>query len=93
MLDVAKELEQAALNDDYFIERKLFPNVDFYSGIIFRALGFPSRMFTVLFSIGRVPGWIAQWKEMMEDPETRIMRPRQIYTGTVERDYVTLADR
>jgi len=93
MLDVAKELEQAALNDDYFVERKLFPNVDFYSGIIFRALGFPSRMFTVLFSIGRVPGWIAQWKEMMEDPETRIMRPRQIYTGTVERDYVTLADR
>ena len=93
MLEVAKELEQAALNDDYFIERKLFPNVDFYSGIIFRALGFPSRMFTVLFSIGRVPGWIAQWKEMMEDPETRIMRPRQIYTGTVERDFVTLADR
>jgi len=93
MLEVAKELEQAALNDDYFIERKLFPNVDFYSGIIFRALGFPSRMFTVLFSIGRVPGWISQWKEMMEDPETRIMRPRQIYTGEVERDFVNLADR
>ena len=76
-----------------FVERRLFPNVDFYSGIIFRALGVPSRMFTVLFSIGRVPGWIAQWKEMMEDPETRIMRPRQIYTGEVERDFITLADR
>ncbi len=93
LLEVAKELEQAALQDDYFIERKLFPNVDFYSGIIFRALGFPSRMFTVLFSIGRVPGWIAQWKEMTEDPETRIMRPRQIYVGEVERDFVRLADR
>jgi citrate synthase len=92
-LEVAKELEQAALNDDYFIERRLFPNVDFYSGIIFRALGFPSRMFTVLFSIGRVPGWISQWKEMTEDPDTRIMRPRQIYTGVVERDFVRLADR
>jgi citrate synthase len=93
LLEVAKELEQIALVDDYFVERKLFPNVDFYSGIIFRALGFPSRLFTVLFSIGRVPGWIAQWKEMTEDPETRIMRPRQIYTGEVERDYVMLADR
>ena len=93
LLEVAKELEQAALQDDYFIERKLFPNVDFYSGIIFRALGFPSRMFTVLFSIGRVPGWIAQWKEMTEDPETRILRPRQIYVGEVERDFVRLADR
>jgi citrate synthase len=92
-LEVAKELEQAALNDDYFVERRLFPNVDFYSGIIFRALGFPQRMFTVLFSIGRVPGWISQWKEMTEDPETRIMRPRQIYTGPVERDFVRLADR
>ena len=93
MLDVAKELEQAALNDDYFVERKLFPNVDFYSGIIFRALGFPSRMFTVLFSIGRVPGWISQWKEMMEDPETRIMRPRQVYVGEVEREFVPVVDR
>jgi citrate synthase len=92
-LEVAKELEQAALNDDYFVERRLFPNVDFYSGIIFRALGFPSRMFTVLFSIGRVPGWISQWKEMTEDSDTRIMRPRQIYTGVVERDFVRLADR
>ncbi len=93
LLEVAKELEQAALEDDYFVDRRLFPNVDFYSGIIFRALGFPSRLFTVLFSIGRVPGWIAQWKEMTEDPETRIMRPRQIYDGEVERDYVALADR
>ncbi len=92
-LEVAKELEQAALNDDYFVDRKLYPNVDFYSGIIFRALGFPVRMFTVLFSIGRVPGWISQWKEMTEDPDTRIMRPRQIYTGEVEREFVRLADR
>jgi len=93
LLEVAKELEEVALEDDYFVERRLFPNVDFYSGIIFRALGFPSRMFTVLFSIGRVPGWIAQWKEMTEDPETRIMRPRQIYIGEVERDFVRLDDR
>ena len=93
LLEVAKELEQAAVQDDYFVDRRLFPNVDFYSGIIFRALGFPSRLFTVLFSIGRVPGWIAQWKEMTEDPETRLMRPRQIYDGEVERDYVVLADR
>jgi citrate synthase len=93
LLEVAKELEQAALEDDYFLERKLFPNVDFYSGIIFRALGFPQRMFTVLFSIGRVPGWIAQWKEMAEDPMTRIMRPRQVYEGIVEREYVRLPDR
>jgi citrate synthase len=93
LLEVARELEEVALEDEYFVERKLFPNVDFYSGIIFRALGFPSRMFTVLFSIGRVPGWISQWKEMTEDPETRIMRPRQIYTGVVERDFVRLTDR
>ena len=93
LLEVARELEQVALEDEYFVERKLFPNVDFYSGIIFRALGFPSRMFTVLFSIGRVPGWISQWKEMTEDPETRIMRPRQIYTGVVEREFVQRTDR
>ena len=93
LLDIAAGLEQVALEDDYFIERKLFPNVDFYSGIIFRALGFPVRMFTVLFAIGRLPGWIAQWKEMTEDPRTRIGRPRQVYTGHVDRPFVSLQDR
>ncbi len=93
LLDVAQELEAAALADEYFQERKLFPNVDFYSGIIFRALGFPARMFTVLFAIGRLPGWIANWKEMTEDPATRISRPRQVYTGIVERPFVPLAER
>jgi citrate synthase len=93
LLDIARELEAAALEDDYFVERKLFPNVDFYSGIIFRALGFPERMFTVLFSIGRLPGWIAHWMEMNRDPDTRIMRPRQIYIGECARPYVPLEDR
>lgn len=93
LFDIAKELEMTALEDDYFIERKLFPNVDFYSGLIFRALDFPTRMFPVLFSIGRLPGWMAQWKEMTEDPDTRIMRPRQIYVGKVERDFVPLDER
>jgi citrate synthase len=93
LLDIARELEAAALNDDYFVERKLFPNVDFYSGIIFRALGFPERMFTVLFSIGRLPGWIAHWMEMNRDPDTRIMRPRQIYIGECARPYLPLEDR
>ena len=93
LLDVAKELEQAALADDYFAERKLYPNVDFYSGLIFRALKFPTRMFTVLFAIGRVPGWMAQWKEMTEDPDTRIMRPRQIYVGEIDKPYVPISER
>jgi citrate synthase len=93
LLDIARELEAAALEDDYFVERKLFPNVDFYSGIIFRALGFPQRMFTVLFAIGRLPGWIAHWMEMNSDPDTRIMRPRQIYIGERARDYVPLEQR
>jgi citrate synthase len=93
LLDIARELEAAALEDDYFVERKLFPNVDFYSGIIFRALGFPQRMFTVLFAIGRLPGWIAHWMEMNSDPDTRIMRPRQIYIGETARDFVSLDDR
>mgnify|MGYP001817282929 CR=1 FL=1 len=93
LLDVAKELEQAALDDPYFTDRKLYPNVDFYSGLIFRALKFPTRMFTVLFAIGRVPGWMAQWKEMTEDPETRIMRPRQIYIGEIDKPYVPIAER
>lgn len=93
LLDIAQELETAALNDEYFVERKLYPNVDFYSGIIFRALGFPSRMFTVLFAIGRLPGWIAHWIEMTTDPDTRIMRPRQLYVGEPARDYVLLEKR
>ena len=86
LLDIALTLEEAALADDYFIERKLYPNVDFYSGLMFRALGFPMRMFTVLFALGRLPGWIAQWKEMTEDPDTKIGRPRQVYVGHAKRD-------
>ena len=93
MLDVAMELEEAALSDPYFIERKLYPNVDFYSGIIYRALGIPTAMFTVLFALGRLPGWIAHWKEMMEDPGTKIGRPRQIYTGPRENHYVPVEQR
>jgi len=93
LLDVAKELEAAALEDPYFADRKLYPNVDFYSGLIFRALKFPTRMFTVLFAIGRLPGWMAQWKEMTEDPETRIMRPRQIYTGEINKEFIPIAER
>jgi len=92
VLDIAKKLEEAALNDPYFVERKLYPNVDFYSGIIYRALGFPTDMFTVLFALGRLPGWIAQWKEMRENKEP-IGRPRQIFTGEVVREYVDLAKR
>jgi citrate synthase len=93
LLDIALKLEEVALADDYFISRKLYPNVDFYSGIIYRALGFPTNMFTVLFALGRLPGWIAHWKEMMEDPTTKIGRPRQIYTGPTARDYVPLEQR
>lgn len=93
LLDIARDLEAAALEDDYFVERKLFPNVDFYSGIIFRALGFPERMFTVLFTIGRLPGWIAHWMEMNTDSDTRIMRPRQLYIGEAARDYVPIEQR
>jgi citrate synthase len=93
LLDVARELERVALNDSYFIERKLYPNVDFYSGIILRALGFPTSMFTVLFAVARTVGWIAQWKEMIEDPSQRIGRPRQLYTGSPQRDYVQMSKR
>ncbi|MFF0814955.1 citrate synthase [Rhodococcus sp. NPDC003318] len=93
LLDIAKALEEAALTDDYFIERKLYPNVDFYTGLIYRAMGFPTRMFTVLFAMGRLPGWIAHWREMHEDPATKIGRPRQIYTGYTERNYVDLGSR
>jgi len=92
VLDIAKQLEHAALNDDYFKDRKLFPNVDFYSGIIYRAMGFPVEMFTVLFALGRLPGWVAQWKEM-RDLKTPIGRPRQIYTGESERQFVPLDQR
>jgi citrate synthase len=93
LLDVARELERIALNDDYFIEKKLYPNVDFYSGIVLRALGFPTSMFTVLFSVARTVGWIAQWNEMMEDPEQKIGRPRQLYVGAKERNYTALDRR
>ena len=92
LLDIAKQLEEAALTDEYFIERNLYPNVDFYSGIIYKALGFPTDMFTVLFSIGRLPGWIAHWLEM-RNGISKIGRPRQIYTGQTERAYVSLSER
>ncbi|MBA4137391.1 MAG: citrate (Si)-synthase [Opitutus sp.] len=93
LLDIAKNLEQAALKDDYFVSRKLYPNVDFYSGIIFRALGIPTNMFTVMFAIGRTPGWIANWKEVASNPKGRIYRPRQIFVGATPRAYVPIAQR
>ncbi|MDQ6851151.1 MAG: citrate synthase [Actinomycetota bacterium] len=93
LLDIAMELEGVALEDDFFVERKLYPNVDFYTGLIYRAMGFPTRMFTVLFAIGRLPGWIAQWREMISDPQTRIGRPRQLYTGATERSFVAIEKR
>ncbi|MDO3686308.1 citrate synthase [Micromonospora sp. C28ISP2-4] len=88
LLDLAVQLEEIALADDFFVSRRLYPNVDFYTGLIYKAMGFPTKMFTVLFALGRLPGWIAQWREMINDPETKIGRPRQIYTGATERDYV-----
>jgi citrate synthase len=93
VLELAKQLEEVALSDDYFIERKLYPNVDFYSGIIYRAIGIPVNMFTVMFALGRLPGWIGQWKELMDDPTHRITRPRQIYEGRTETDYVPIDQR
>jgi citrate synthase len=93
LLDIAFKLEQRALSDDYFIERKLYPNVDFYTGLIYRAMGFPPKMFTVLFALGRLPGWIAQWREMIEDPDLKIARPRQLYVGPTERKYVHVSRR
>ena len=93
LLELAMELERIALEDDYFVEKKLFPNVDFYSGIILQAMGFPTSMFTVLFAVARTAGWIAQWKEMIEDPHHRISRPRQLYTGPTKRAYVPLEER
>ena len=88
LFDIARRLDEVALSDGCFMERKLYPNVDFYSGIIYRAMSIPTEMFTVLFALGRIPGWIAHWKEMMEDPDVRIGRPRQIYMGELRRDYV-----
>ncbi|EID10048.1 type II citrate synthase [Mycobacterium xenopi RIVM700367] len=93
LLEIAKALEEAALTDDYFVERKLYPNVDFYTGLIYRAIGFPTRMFTVLFALGRLPGWIAHWREMHDEGESKIGRPRQIYVGHGERDYVAIDAR
>jgi citrate synthase len=93
LLDVARELEQIALKDDYFIEHHLYPNVDFYSGIVLRAIGIPLNMFTVMFAIGRLPGWIAQWKESLDDPDWKLCRPRQVYVGPTERAYVPLDER
>jgi citrate synthase len=93
LLDLAKQLEEVALHDDYFISRKLYPNVDFYTGLIYRAMGFPARMFTVLFALGRLPGWIAHYREMIKDPATKIARPRQVYTGPAERDFLELEKR
>ncbi len=92
LLDIAKNLEKVALEDEYFVSRKLYPNVDFYSGILYRAMGIPTNMFTVMFSIGRLPGWLAHWKEL-RDEDSRIYRPRQIYIGATERDYVDLNQR
>ncbi len=93
LLDIAMALEEKALADDYFIERKLYPNVDFYTGVIYRAMGFPTKMFTVLFALGRLPGWIAHWREMINDPTTKIGRPRQLYIGRTEREYTPMSSR
>jgi len=93
LLDIARELEEVALSDGFFVERNLYPNVDFYSGILYRAMGIPTEMFTVMFALGRLPGWIAHWREMRDDPATRIHRPRQIYTGPTERDFVPIDER
>ena len=92
-LEIALELEKIALEDDYFVSRSLYPNVDFYSGLIYQAMGYPTDYFTVLFALGRLPGWIAQWEEMLEDPEQKISRPRQIYTGARGLDYVPISER
>ena len=93
LLDIAKRLEEIALKDSYFIDHQLYPNVDFYSGIVLRAMGIPINMFTVMFAIGRLPGWISQWKESIDDPDWKLHRPRQIYTGLNERDYVSIEKR
>ena len=92
-IELAMELERIALEDDYFIKRKLYPNIDFYSGIIYEAMGFRPEMFTVLFAIGRIAGWLAHWEELMSDPEKRIARPRQVYVGEAKRDFVPIDER
>jgi citrate synthase len=93
LFEIAMELERIALSDEYFIERKLYPNVDFYSGIILNTLGIPLNMFTVIFAVARTVGWVSQWMEMMDEPQMRIARPRQLYTGAAQRDYLPLAER
>ncbi|HMO11486.1 MAG TPA: citrate/2-methylcitrate synthase, partial [Actinotalea sp.] len=93
LLDIAMRLEEIALSDDYFIERKLYPNVDFYTGLIYQAMGFPTRMFTPLFAVGRMPGWVAQWREMMAGPATKTGGPRQIFTGPTSREYLPITER
>ncbi|HEY8138642.1 MAG TPA: citrate/2-methylcitrate synthase, partial [Methylocystis sp.] len=93
LLDVALELERVALSDEYFVKRRLFPNIDFYSGIILRIMGFPTTMFPALFAVARTVGWIAQWKEMTEDPDSRMGHPSQLYTGEGQRDYAPIAKR
>jgi citrate synthase len=93
LLDLAMELEKIALEDEYFVSKKLYPNVDFYSGIILKAMGFPTSMFTVLFAVARTVGWISQWNEMIEDPAHKIGRPRQLYTGPAQRDFVAVSAR
>ena len=93
LLDLAMQLEEIALADDFFVSRKLYPNVDFYTGLIYKAMGFPTKMFTVLFALGRLPGWIAQWREMMADPAQKLGRPRQVYTGAAERPFVPVEER
>jgi citrate synthase len=93
LLELAMELEKIALEDEYFVDRTLFPNVDFYSGIVLKAMGFPTSMFTVLFAVARTTGWVAQWKESIEDPQAKIGRPRQLYTGPTERPFVPLDKR
>ncbi len=93
LLDIAMRLEEIALADDFFTERKLYPNVDFYTGLIYKAMGFPTKMFTVLFALGRLPGWIAQWREMIQDPDTKIGWPRQVYVGHTERALVPIDQR
>src|SRR5262249_20512911 len=92
-LEIALELERIALSDEYFIKRKLYPNVDFYSGLIYQAMGYPTDYFTVLFAVGRLPGWLSQWEEMLEDKDQKIARPRQIYTGVMVRDFVPIEAR
>ncbi|MBW2195845.1 MAG: citrate (Si)-synthase, partial [Deltaproteobacteria bacterium] len=93
LLDIAQRLEEVAIKDEYFVDHDLYPNIDFYSGILLRAMGIPVPMFTVMFAIGRLPGWISQWKESMDNPKWKLERPRQIYIGEKKKDYVPIAER